>query len=564
MRATVIFILFLCSYTGLSQSNTLDSLANRVNSENREFKKTFKLESALRYLLYTDYEFEAFEAKLNLTTLTTSMLLSIDAFETRRQVTFGTYNFDSTKTERNPYSLYYRSIYFFKIGRIDLAVNDLNIIASKFTSLSDSSYASSAFNNLGAAFWSTGNLDSALLSFRECKAYNPWYDEILESNILGLAISIEDIELSLEQIATITANNSNCINPLYLNNLFSFVNAYDPALKDSVRLIIDNAYPSVEELPDELLNLFVEQNWKSSETIPRMMSMPNNPYFQLSLARLTKSEAILNPEVTDSVLKILYNKIADEEIRSRLQLFLNTDSVARKNLLSYINTVSTDEKFKESATRLKKLVENYRVEKILSQKAQQRIIYLFFVALTLILVVVVFVQRAKIQETKMVGVLTTKNTSLEATKVLLSKELNDVRKSLNSIARENIQKLEQLWLLMKDLDSTDENRTQMYKDLNVIRTHQEGITRFKISKFCDDLTSDHFDSIASLISEKEFQLLKLIALEFRSKEIAILLNVSPQYVNNQRHKIRVLLGLHGYEFDQILSDLRNDLFQSNT
>ena len=157
--------------------------------------------------------------------------------------------------------------------------------------------------------------------------------------------------------------------------------------------------------------------------------------------------------------------------------------------------------------------------------------------------------------------LTIKNNSLEAEQLELSQELSEVRKSLTSIARENIQKLDQLRILMKDLDNTDTDRSLMFTDLNIIRTHQEGITRFKIGKFCDDLNGDVFESVETLISKKETQLLKLIALEFRSKEIAILLNVSPQYVNNQRHKIKVLLQLHGYDFDKFLSNVKTGLFK---
>lgn len=46
---------------------------------------------------------------------------------------------------------------------------------------------------------------------------------MLEANILGLANTINDIELSIEQIEIITKKNPNCVNPVYLNNLFTFV-----------------------------------------------------------------------------------------------------------------------------------------------------------------------------------------------------------------------------------------------------------------------------------------------------------------------------------------------------
>jgi len=290
--------------------------------------------------------------------------------------------------------------------------------------------------------------------------------------------------------------------------------------------------------------------------------MPSvSPYFNLAVTGLLKHETILNVEVTDSALHILYNKVEDEQLRSLIQLYFNTNTEGRKNILTYVTSPINNSASQESLGRLKQLTEQYREEKMISKKAQEKIIYLFFLALMIVLIAIVFIQRAKIMETKKVGVLTAENTSLETVKLELSEELIQLRKSLTSIARENIRKLEQLRTLMQELDDTDDRHDEKFKDLNIIRTHQEGITRFKISKFCEDLNADSFKPLEKLISKKELQLLKLIALEFRSKEIAILLNVSPQYINNQRHKIKVLLNLQGYDFDKLLSNLKTDLFK---
>ena len=562
MKAALVFLLFICSIVGQSQPNKIDSLALVVNNEHREFKKTLQFERALQYLVENDYEIAYFKSQLDLTKLTTRELLNLDAYEAKRDVRNGTYVYDSNDTDNNPYILYYRSIYFFRQGIVELAVRDLNLIAKEFILLSDSNFSSSVYNNLGATHWSRGNLDSALISFQKCRAYSSWYIEMLEANILGLANTINDTELSLEQIEIITKKNPNCINPIYLNNLFSFVEKNDTSKADSVGLIIQNAYPNISELPEALLNLYTSNDWQISETIQKLMSMPSaSPYFNLSVTGLLKNETILNVEVTDSALHILYNKVEDEQLRSLIQLYFNTNTEGRKNILNYVTSPINDSASQESLDRLKKLTEQYREEKLISKKAQEKIIYLFFLALMIVLIAIVFIQRAKIMETKKVGVLTAENTSLETVKLELSEELIQLRKSLTSIARENIRKLEQLRILMQDLDDTVDSHDEKFKDLNIIRTHQEGITRFKISKFCEDLNTDSFKPLEKLISKKELQLLKLIALEFRSKEIAILLNVSPQYINNQRHKIKVLLNLQGYDFDKLLSNLKTDLFK---
>lgn len=562
MKAALVFLLSICSIVGQSQPNKIDSLALVVNNEHREFKRSLYLEHALQYLVENDYEIAYFKSQLDVTKLTTRELLNLDAYEAKRDVRNGTYVYDSNDTYTNPYILYYRSIYFFQQGMAELAVRDLNLIAKEFILLSDSNFSSSVYNNLGATHWSRGNLDSALMSFQKCRAYSSWYIEMLEANILGLANTINDTELSLEQIEIITKKNPNCINPIYLNNLFSFVEKNDTSKADSVGLIIQNAYPNISELPEALLNLYTSNDWQISETIQKLMSMPSaSPYFNLSVTGLLKNETILNVEVTDSALHILYNKVEDEQLRSLIQLYFNTNTEGRKNILNYVTSTINDSASQESLDRLKKLTEQYREEKLISKKAQEKMIYLFFLALMIVLIAIVFIQRAKIMETKKVGVLTAENTSLETVKLELSEELIQLRKSLTSIARENIRKLEQLRILMQDLDDTVDSHDEKFKDLNIIRTHQEGITRFKISKFCEDLNANSFKPLEKLISKKELQLLKLIALEFRSKEIAILLNVSPQYINNQRHKIKVLLNLQGYDFDKLLSNLKTDLFK---
>lgn len=562
MRAAVIFFLFICSFIGRSQSNTLDSLANRVNNEHRPFKKSVTLGAALQYLVPTDFELVDLKSKLNIADLKTGDLLAIDAFKTRRMVARGTYTYDPNDVVTNPYALHYRSVYLFNQGEIQTALKYMRYSFQKFVSLQDSSYASSVSNNLGAGYWAIGNLDSALLFFKQCQSYASWYNEMTEANILGLATTISDTALALEQIAIINKENPNCINPVYLSNLYYFSAVNDSSKIDSVSLIIQTAYPAVSDVPSALLDIFIINNWQTTGAISRLMSEPNTPYFRLGVNSLLKSKTILSGVVTDSVLDILYKKIDDDQTKSLLRIYFNTNTEARKNILTYLNDPDLNsENIDSSRERLKKLVAQYRAEKIVSEKSQQRLVYLFFTILTLILLAIVIIQRAKIEETKKVGVLTIKNNSLEAEQLELSQELSEVRKSLTSIARENIQKLDQLRILMKDLDNTDTNRSLMFKDLNIIRTHQEGVTRFKIGKFCDDLNGDVFESIEKLVSKKETQLLKLIALEFRSKEIAVLLNVSPQYVNNQRHKIKVLLQLHGYDFDKFLSNVKTGLFK---
>ena len=369
MKAALVFLLSICSIVGQSQPNKIDSLANAVNNELREFKRHKQVEWALQYLVQNDHEIASFKSRLDVTKLTTRELLNLNAYEVKRDVRNRTYVYDSNDTHTNPYILYYRSIYFFQQGKLELAVRDLNLIAQEFILLSDSNFSSSVYNNLGAAHWSIGNLDSALMSFQKCRAYSSWYIEMLEANILGLANTVNDVELSIEQIEIITKESPNCVNPIYLNNLFNFVAKNDTSKADSVGLIIRNAYPIISELPDALLNTYMSHDWETSETIQKLMSMPSaSPYFNLAVTGLLKNETILNVEVTDSALHILYNKVEDEQLRSLIQLYFNTNTEGRENILTYVTSPINNSASQESLGRLKQLTEQYREEKMISKK----------------------------------------------------------------------------------------------------------------------------------------------------------------------------------------------------
>jgi len=102
---------------------------------------------------------------------------------------------------------------------------------------------------------------------------------------------------------------------------------------------------------------------------------------------------------------------------------------------------------------------------------------------------------------------------------------------------------------------------ELLKDLNIIRIHQDGITRFKINRFCDDLHSEKFKPLENILSSTELQILKLMSLGFKSKEIAILIDVTHQYVNNKRHKIRTVIQDSGSDFDAFMEELRSSLYR---
>ena len=85
--------------------------------------------------------------------------------------------------------------------------------------------------------------------------------------------------------------------------------------------------------------------------------------------------------------------------------------------------------------------------------------------------------------------------------------------------------------------------------------------RFKIKKLAEDLSPPSFEKVEQHLNAKESQILKLTLLEFRSKEIAALLGVSPQHINNVRSKIKAKVEEEMNEnYDELLAYLSREFF----
>ena len=211
---------------------------------------------------------------------------------------------------------------------------------------------------------------------------------------------------------------------------------------------------------------------------------------------------------------------------------------------------------------LNALIDTYKIDLQNSEKNAKNILITSVLALlACVLLLTTFYFRQKAIVSKSLNEALKKNQELELAKVQLESQMNETRSKIASISRENLSKLQELKQLIQNLDSAEMNE-ELLKDLNIIRIHQDGITRFKINRFCEDLNSEKFIPLAVFLSTKELQVFKLMVLGFRSKEIANLIDVSHQYVNNQRHKIRSVFQEHGYEFEALIEDLRSNLYHT--
>lgn len=560
-RFVHLFLIFL-PLMGYPQSD-ITELANGINSESRAFKKALLLERALNTSeLFNDSVFSVFRQRLDHATLDNRMLLTIGAQEVRSAIMTGSYSRDLNESlnEPNPYIKYFDANYIFFQGDALTAKKQFIKCLDEFLTLNDTFYLSSTLNNIGAIYWNMDQSDSALYYFLKSKEYTYWYNEMLESNILAIANELNDEALSRRQIEVITRNNPSSKNGVYLNNLYHYYKELKPEKFDSISFYIYSLFDTVQQVPHELIAVYVKECWYPDQLAARLLEMPANSYYRNSLSALIRNECVLNETFSDSVLLALNARLEDQFINDCIEGYLHVGLENRQSVFNIVSHFSNNDDESTQLTRLRELIESYEQQIDESEKFIQKSGVISISLAFLALVTIIFLQCRKILETQKVNTLIRDNTELEKERLKISGELASVRKSINNIARENLDKLNTLRDLIADQESMNSNTEQSYRDLNIIRTHQEGIIRFKINRFCDDLNAAPLEQYESFLSEQEFKIFKLMILEFRSKEIATLLDVSHQYINNKRHKIRTSLAEAGFDLDDLIVSLRKELY----
>ena len=560
-RSLYLFLIFI-PYLGYCQSNSSE-LANRINSESRTFKKAILLDRALNTSeLFNDSVFSVFRQRLDHTTLDNRMLLTLGAQEARSASMTGSYSRDLNESlnEPNPYIKYFDANYIFFQGDALTAKKQFIKCLDEFSTLNDTFYLASTLNNIGALYWNMDQSDSALYYFLKSKEYTYWYNDMLESNILAIANQLDDEELSRRQIEVITSNDPTSKNGVYLNNLYHYYMKSKLERLDSISAYIYSLFDSIQQVPDELIAVYVKECWYPDELPTRLLEMPANSYYRNSLNVLIRNECVLNQTFSDSILVALNSKLEEEFINNCLDGYVLVGAENRQNIFDILSHFSSNEDESTQLTRLRDLIESYEQQIDESDKFIQKSGVVSISLAFLALITIIFLQRRKILVTQKVNTLIRDKTELEKERLKISGELASVRKSINNIARENLDKLNALRDLIADQESKNSNSEQSYRDLNIIRTHQEGIIRFKINRFCDDLNAAPLEQYETYLSEQEFKIFKLMILEFRSKEIATLLDVSHQYINNKRHKIRTSLTEAGFDLDELVVSLRKELY----
>ncbi len=555
-------LMFSSALFGQENSHPVDSLSNEVNTISREFEKALALEKALNQIVIDDLDFDRFKSNLQVAYFTPRMLLTLEAQEFRAAVLRGQEpSRINEESESNPYKGYFLANSYFFYGEEQKALMLFNEIAPQFMTLQDTFYTASTYNNIGTIHYVNNRLDSGLTYFLLAKQYTYWFNEMLEANILAVSNALNNRELSEEQIETIRKNNPNSANGVYYNNAYEFFDKYNPRKRDSLVERMNEVFTSLGDLPDPLYRVFIREELRCDSMANELLKMPSHIYYENALDELLRSPIIHRKSFSSDVIDSLWRKSSLTKNVYRLQIYNNLDSLSKWRFIE-LNQTIPDQYAEIKQDQLNALIDTYKIDLQNSEKNAKNILITSVLALLVfVLLVTTIYFRQKAIVSKSLNEALEKNQELELAKVQLESQMNETRSKITSISRENLSKLQELKQLIQNLDSLEMNE-ELLKDLNIIRIHQDGITRFKINRFCEDLNSEKFIPLAVYLSTKELQVLKLMVLGFRSKEIANLIDVSHQYVNNQRHKIRSVLQEHGYEFEALIEDLRSNLYHT--
>jgi DNA-binding CsgD family transcriptional regulator len=559
MKHFVLFLALLATSASFSQSLNIDSLGSNVDNESRLYHKTIALERALTLMAIENVPDHEVLHLFDVDLFSKRMLLMLNAYPVKRNAYHS--NWDEIlegPDERNPYALFFIANKVFYQGDTRKSLTLYRKAGNNFIEKGDSMYASSAYNNIGAVQWHLGALDSALFYFIQSRNYTAWYNETLEANILAIANTLGDSILSREQIDIIHSNNPKSTNGIFLNNAYHYYERFEVAKLDSLKNFINESFKRLSEVPDELFPVIVANQWHVDSLAIQLLSMYSNAYYDEALDALAQSPAIGHKSFSDSVLTLLTAKSTDTLVSELLALHIGLDSLKRVEIAHQLRDKERSQ-LTESMLRLRRLSNQYKSGLQEKDDELKKVLYLGVFFLLIALLVVIFLQRQKIKQTLKSRELALENKELENQKATLAKELHQVRKSIQTVAHENMRKMDMLKKVIIDASNDTSTTSAILEDLNIIRVHQEGMTRFKIKTLCEDLNSEAFDALKPILNSKEIQILKLMVLEFRSKEIAALMDVTPQYVNNQRHKIRSLIQDQEADFEKFIDSLRESL-----
>ena len=563
-RLLLTITLALTTFSGHSVNQSIsDSLAQQVNTAENDIERLKELERALRTLIHSGPNaFQAFRNKLDYSQLNTHNALVLDAYTARRYSSKGA--IDSLldlPANGNPFIKFYQGNAHFYKGNTYRTIRLNQEAAELFTYYSDTIYIASCYNNIGATYWHLNELDSALNYFLKAKEYTYWHNEMLEINILAISNVLEDTALAQQQILKISKETKEESSPYYLVNLHSFYDAQERPELDSLQAFIQEKYTLLGDVPEPLLPLFIRKGWKLDSLSYVLLERSGNSFYNQAFNALLTSNAIGSKAFTAEVLSTLSEKTNDTNSAYIGRLMAKLPAKERTHFARVLDAKLDDiqiinsQKLRYASNTFKTTLEqkDYKYKKAM---------FIGLVLLALAFIVLSVVQAISLRRAKESIRLAENNAALIQENTAMQQEVTQIRSTIEEVAKNSLDQVRKLRKAVEELDSANVH-LKLPNDLNVIAIHEEGMLRFKIKEIAEGLQSQQLDALSAHLNEKEALVLKLTLLDFRSKEIAVLLGVTPQHVNNLRTKIKSKIedGTQ-QEYASVVAEISRELFQS--
>ncbi len=557
-KKVILFSFFILSATLSASNPVIDSCFKIIKETEDEYKKIQRLENHLQFYIRKGYSEEEVMEGVSKIRLSPQMILMVNSYEIREYIYRG--DWESAKAVDgglNPYIYFQKGNALYYSGNRNEAIRAWQQSFRLSSSSIDSSLCSSVLNNIGATHWALTNLDSALIYFQIAKGYTTWFNEMLEANTLAIANSLKRYDISKQTIVDILEEKPDINNGVFWTNVHYYYESAHPEQLDSLEGFLFEKFDQPSKLEDPLVPLFVEKKIFKDSILFRIAQMGPTVHLERALNRLSSNDLITSNKVQDSTLIRLAASIEDIDTKTKIALFVGKDSIEKFNLVKLFQGIENQDE--ETLDNLQAAADQYKynVEKL--EEENKNIIIIGLLSLIIVLAVVIFQQRRLIDKRTKVLAATQRSRELQNANSILAKEMKELQRTIHSISQDNLKQSKGLLEWAKQFNAAKNETTVSELDINTIITYQNGLLRFKVLDFCNHMNSSGFDKLTPILSEIETQILKLTVLGFRSKEIATLLDLTPQYINNVRSKTRAKMDENGYDYDKTLENLRLNL-----
>ena len=551
----ILTLYFFLPQQVLGQSTTIDSLVVTFESSKGPFMKAKSLEKSLIYLMSTGGDTKEFIDRLDKNKFNKRIFLISDAMDAKEAAFFAEWDSLLVYTDdSNPYKRFNSGIASFVMGDLEQASEVFKSCIDPFIQLKDSFYVSSNLTNIGAIYWHKEHKDSALHYFLKAKEYTFWFNEMLEMNILAISNSMNDSALSLDQILKIQSLANRPYDPVFLTNALYYYQEFDTSRVDSMKTYLSEQYPADSLIPEALLRSFV--NIAPPQQLARSFADATNiSFLREGIQSLLVSDRIASNAFDSATIHAIREKLGADSYGTLISAFTPLDSVERLELSRALGELYEEEQQNTEAEQIELQRLYASRDKQMNLRLEQAT-RMFFGIVILLLTILIFILRRNLKIAKTQGKLAKENTRLLEQQLAFDTQKTNVHSALEKILSSQI-KFEKSLLELAEPGA--EHKTNLINDLQLINTHQKGINRFKLKSLLGDFKMSGTKKLDGVLNAMEMQVFKLTLLDFKAKEIGLLLGVSAQYVNNIRHKSRTAIESQGYDYQNLVLETTQGL-----